>query len=116
VLEALDAGAVGYVLKDAPPEQLIDAIRTAARGDAFLDARAARAVVARLTARGPAVAISEREREVLSLVASGLSNKLIARRLDITESTVKAHLTRIFREIGVDNRSQAALWAHEHGV
>jgi DNA-binding NarL/FixJ family response regulator len=72
-----------------------------------------------LTARSepdPLQALSEREREVLKLLLEGLPNKLIARRLEITEKTVKSHLTRVFREIGVTDRTQAALWAERHGL
>ncbi len=64
--------------------------------------------------RGSGPELSEREQEVLALVGEGLPNKLIARKLEISEKTVKAHLTRIFRELGVDDRTQAALWAREH--
>jgi DNA-binding NarL/FixJ family response regulator len=116
ILDAIDAGAVGYLLKDAPADQVIGGIRAAARGDAFLDPRAARAVMTRHSARGPALEMTNREREVLSLLAAGLSNKVIARRLEIAEGTVKAHLTSIYRQIGVDSRSQAALWARERGL
>jgi len=101
ILNALDAGARGYLLKDAEPDELLRAIRAAARGEAPLSPRAAQTL---LSARGepsPLAALSEREQEVLSLVASGLANKQIARRLGISGKTVKAHLTRVFREIGV---------------
>ena len=76
--------------------------------------KAARALVAERTGRGSGPALSEREQEVLALVGEGLPNKLIARKLEISDKTVKAHLTRIFRELGVDDRTQAALWAREH--
>ena len=114
VLEAIDAGAVGYLLKDTSAAQVLQGVRAAACGEAFLDPRAARAVIGRRAGQDPQVALSDRESEVLRLLAAGLPNKLIASRLGITEATVKAHLTRIFREIGVDNRSQAALWARQH--
>ncbi|MCS7008059.1 MAG: response regulator transcription factor [Gaiellaceae bacterium] len=71
---------------------------------------------ARREARAVADALSEREREVLAMVAEGLPNKLIARRLGISEKTVKAHLTNVFRRIGVTDRTQAALWAERHGL
>jgi DNA-binding NarL/FixJ family response regulator len=113
VLEAIDAGAIGYLLKDAEAIDVIRAVRAAAVGDSPLDPRAARAVVSR-TAADPLDGMTAREREVLALLSAGLPNKLIARRLDITETTVKAHLTRIYRHLGVDDRTQAALWAKEH--
>ena len=115
ILRALDAGARGYVLKDAEPDELLRAIRAAARGEAPLSPRAAQALVSARRESSPAPALSEREREVLALVADGLANKQIAIRLGISEKTVKSHLTRIFREIGVFDRTQAALWAQRHG-
>jgi DNA-binding NarL/FixJ family response regulator len=115
VLAAVQAGAVGYVLKDADTEDLLRAIRTTARGDAPLDPRVARVLVADRAASGGAP-LSEREREVLALVASGLSYKQIARRLGIVEATVKTHLTNIFTRIGATDRTQAAIWAREHGI
>lgn len=117
ILAALDAGARGYVLKDAGPDELAGAIRAAARGEAPLDPRAARALLdARARPPEPAEGLSEREREVLAMVAEGLPNKLVARRLGISEKTVKAHLTSIYRQIGVTDRTQAALWAVRNGV
>jgi DNA-binding NarL/FixJ family response regulator len=118
IMDALDAGAVGYLLKDADPGELIEGIRAAARGESPLDPKAARAVLTGRRER-PARAdadLTAREREVLSLVAEGLPNKLISRRLEISEKTVKAHLTSVFSQIGVTDRTQAALWAREHGV
>jgi DNA-binding NarL/FixJ family response regulator len=116
VLGALDAGAVGYLLKDATPDELREGIRAAARGESPLSPKAARAVIAARGAAKPAADLSPREREVLALVADGLPNKLIARRLEISEKTVKAHLTRVFQEIGVTDRTQAALWARREGL
>ena len=116
ILQALDAGAAGYLLKDVEPAELSKAIQSAARGDAPLDPRAARTVLGARQAAAPAFELSEREREVLLLVAEGLPNKLIARRLDISEKTVKAHLTSVFRQIGVTDRTQAALWAERNGL
>ena len=111
VIAALDAGAVGYLMKDADPAALIDGVRAAANGDAPLDARAARALLDSRAHRAPA--LTDRESEVLGLIAEGLSNKAIARRLGIKEKTVKAHLTRVFAELDVADRTQAALWAKE---
>jgi DNA-binding NarL/FixJ family response regulator len=116
ILSALDAGAIGYLLKDAEPEAIARALEAAARGESPLDPKAARALLsARRTAR-PADGLSDREGEVLAMVAEGLPNKLIAQRLGISEKTVKTHLTSVFRQIGVTDRTQAALWAQRHGV
>jgi len=112
--DALDAGAVGYVLKHASPDELLGAIRAAARGEAPLDPKAARVLLTSRHIGQPDRNLSAREEEVLRLVASGLANKQIARRLSITERTVKAHLTSIFNRLGVSDRTQAALWAREH--
>ena len=116
ILAAIDAGAVGYLLKDAEPDELLRGLEAAARGESPLSPKAAQALVA---ARGELDAsphLTPREDEVLALLAEGLPNKLIARRLDISEKTVKAHLTSIFQRIGVTDRTQAALWAQRrHG-
>ena len=114
--DALDAGARGYLLKDAEASEVVRAIRAAARGEAPLDPRVARAVLARGTTPAPLAGMTAREREVLALLGTGMANKVIARRLGISEATVKAHLTRIFRQIGVTDRTQAAIWAREHRV
>lgn len=113
VRDVLAAGATGYVLKDAEPRDLLAAIHAAAAGHVPLDARVAGALLPSPTAlAGPA--LSPRETEVLRLVARGLANKQIARSLGITERTVKAHLSRVFRELGVLDRTSAALWARDH--
>jgi DNA-binding NarL/FixJ family response regulator len=114
VLDAIDAGAAGYVLKDSDGDEVVRAIRAAAAGDSPLDPRAARAVLTRRSRETPTTSLTPREREVLALVGGGLSNKVIAIRLGISEATVKAHLTRIYQQIGVTDRTQAALWAREH--
>lgn len=115
ILDALDAGAAGYVLKHAAPDDLLDAIRAAHEGGAPLDPKAARVVLDRQrSSAGTPAKMSDREVEVLRLVASGLANKNIARELGIAERTVKAHLTSIFQRIGVTDRTQAALWARDH--
>lgn len=116
VLAALEAGAVGFVLKDAEPSAVVEAVRAAARGEAPI---APRVAVALLEARAEELAaprLSTRERMVLRLVASGMPNKLIARELGIAEKTVKGHLTNLFREIGVTDRTQAALFAIRRGL
>ena len=114
ILDAVDAGALGYLLKDADPEELLRGIRAAADGESPLSPKAASAVLAAREERRPGEQLTAREREVLVMVAEGLSNKLIARRLEISEKTVKAHLTHIFERIGVSDRTQAALWAERH--
>ncbi len=115
ITAALEAGAIGYQLKDAAPDELIAAVRAAAAGGAPLDPRAARVLLDK-RASGPQglAALSSREQDVLRLVTAGLANKQIARRLGIAERTVKAHLTNIFGRIGVSDRTQAALWAQQH--
>jgi DNA-binding NarL/FixJ family response regulator len=116
ILSALDAGAVGYLLKDADPQELFAGIRAAADGESPLHPKAASAVLTARAERRPTHPLSEREREVLELVTAGLSNQGIATRLGISEKTVKAHLTNVFRQLGVEDRTQAALWAREHGI
>jgi DNA-binding NarL/FixJ family response regulator len=116
ILGALSAGACGYLLKDASSEEVADGIRAASRGESPLDPRAARTIISARAEPDPVGSLSAREREVLTLLVEGLPNKLIARRLDISEKTVKSHLTRIFRELGVTDRTQAALWAERHGL
>jgi len=115
ILGALEAGACGYLLKDVAADQVAEGIRAAARGESPLDPRAARTVLAARTEPDPAAGLSPREREVLGLLVAGLPNKLIARRLEISEKTVKSHLTNVFRAIGVTDRTQAALWAERNG-
>ena len=114
VRAAIDAGAVGYVLKDTDGHDLVRAVFAAARGEVPLDPRAAGALIARSRRPAAATGMTAREREVLQLLSTGLANKAIASRLGISQATVKAHLTRIFRHIGAADRTQAALWAREH--
>jgi DNA-binding NarL/FixJ family response regulator len=129
VFDGLRAGAIGYLLKDVPSEKLVEAIRTAVRGETFLQPSVAAKVVAeftRLTQTQAAPApskdaalldtLSERELEILRLVASGASNKEIANTLFITEGTAKNHLTNILSKLGVRDRTQAALKAKELGL
>jgi len=116
VIAALDAGASGYLLKDAEPQELLAGVRAAARGDAPLAPRAAREVLSARAEGASRPELSARESEVLQLVARGLPNKRIARELQISEKTVKAHLTQVFQRIGVTDRTQAALWAKDHGL
>jgi len=114
---ALEAGAVGYLLKDAEPEDVIRALGDASAGGVPLSPMAARALLPSNRPTATSVdALTDREREVLSLVAIGLPNKSIARRLTISEKTVKSHLTRVFAVLGVRDRTSAALWAQRHGL
>jgi len=115
VLAAIDAGARGYLLTDDNPAQIVAAVRAAAEGASPLSPRAATALVTD-RAKPPGEHLTRRERDVLALLAEGLPNKEIARRLDISERTVKAHLTSAFRRIGVRGRTQAALWVRDHGL
>ncbi len=111
VLEAMDAGAIGYILKDTDPVDLLAAIRSAAQGHSPLDPRVARTILHTRRTASPVTELTDREREVLTLVGRGLANKQIARSLGIREGTVKAHLTSVFLRIGVHDRTSAALWA-----
>jgi DNA-binding NarL/FixJ family response regulator len=115
---ALEAGAVGYLLKDAEPDDIIRALRDAQAGGVPLSPRAAAALLPgnRPATNATLEQLTARERDVLGLVATGLPNKAIARRLAISEKTVKAHLTRVFAVVGVSDRTSAALWAQRHGL
>jgi DNA-binding NarL/FixJ family response regulator len=126
IVAALDAGAVGYLLKDAEPEELVAGIEAVARGESPLHPRAARELLSARTRAASGVGdvgvgaaevrLTPRELEVLTLVRQGLANKQIGRRLGISERTVKAHLTSLYQRLGVADRTQAALWAERHGV
>ncbi len=114
VLEAVRAGADGYLLKDTAGEDILDAVRAVVAGGTPLDPAAARSLLTGVRASPADDALTEREREVLELVRQGHPNKSIARRLQISERTVKAHVTHVFQRIGVSDRTQAALWAERH--
>ena len=118
IVAALDAGAVGYLLKDAEPTDLFDGIRAVSRGESPIHPKTARQLLAARsqTATKVTVDLTPREAEVLKLVRMGLANKQIGRRLGISERTVKAHLTSTFQRIGVSDRTQAALWAERNDV
>ena len=117
IVGALDAGALGYLLKDAEPDEVLRGIRAVARGESPINPRAARELLgARRTTSTATADLTPRETEVLELVRQGLANKQIARRLGISERTVKAHLTSTFQRIGVVDRTQAALWAERNGM
>jgi len=110
---AIEAGAVGFLLKDSDPADLVAGVLSAARGEAPLDPRVTRALLPG-SGQNTGERLSPREREVLTLVGEGMANKQIARALGITERTVKVHLNSVFRQIGVTDRTSAALWAREH--
>ncbi|HEX3591138.1 MAG TPA: response regulator transcription factor [Pseudonocardiaceae bacterium] len=115
ILDALEAGAEGYLLKHSEPEVILTAIREVVRGGSPLDPKAARVLLThRRTSAEPGVHLTGREQEVLRMVGDGHPNKTIARRLGITERTVKAHLTSVYQRLGVTDRTQAALWAQRH--
>jgi DNA-binding NarL/FixJ family response regulator len=116
VVAALDAGASGYLLKESDPEDIVDGVRWVARGGAPLHPRVGAILLDVRRDGTPLSALTDRQLEVLSLVCEGLANKQIARRLTITERSVKSHLTAIFDRIGVQDRTQAALWATRHGL
>ncbi len=113
VAGALEAGAVGYLLKDSDPRDVLSAIRSAASGHAPIDPRVARVLLPSSTPK-VSDSLSARELEVLQLVAKGLPNKLIGRNLGITERTVKVHVGHLFRRIGVADRTSAAIWARDN--
>ena len=119
LLGAVQAGAAGYLLKNAEPQELARAVRAAHAGEAVLDpvvaARLMR-VVAAAPPPGPQDALTRREREVLELIARGLSNKRIARELGIAEKTVKTHVGHVLAKLGVADRTQAALHAVQAGL
>lgn len=115
ITRAIHAGATGYLLKDAPRDQLFNAIRAAARGESVLSPTVATRVLGRM--RAPAEeALSPRELEILQAVARGLSNREIGRRLYVSEATVKTHLLRIFAKLGVDDRTAAVTLALDRGI
>ncbi|MGY1707297.1 response regulator [Geodermatophilus sp. SYSU D00697] len=114
VLEALDAGADGYLLKHASAEAILDGVRAVAAGGGPIDPQVAPSVIAALRDRGQTELLTDREREVLELLRQGHPNKVIARRLRIAEGTVKTHVTHILQRVGAADRTQAALWAERH--
>ena len=123
ILDALEAGAEGYLLKHSEPEVILAGVREVVAGGSPLDPKAARTL---LTSRRPSARaaastagsspLSDREEEVLAMVAEGLPNKTIGRRLGISERTVKAHLTNVFARLGVADRTSAALWFERRGA
>jgi DNA-binding NarL/FixJ family response regulator len=124
VYRAMSAGATGFLLKDASREQLTSAVRTAAAGDAMLAPAVTRRLIEEFCRRPPPSAeppaavrqLSQRERDVLLLVARGMSNSEIARELFLGETTVKSHLARAFAKLGLRDRVQAVVYAYETGL
>ena len=114
IMEALRAGAEGYLLKHSEPDEIANAVRAVYEGGSPLDPKAARVLLDSRRTSADSDTLTDREREVLLLVRGGLANKQIARKLGISERTVKAHLTNVFQRLGVTDRTQAALWASEH--
>ena len=114
ILAAIDAGAAGYLLKDAPAEELFRAIRGTARGETVLASAVAARLVQRASSPGPVV--TEREVEVLRLLARGLSNKEMARLLFVSEATVKSHLSHVYTKLGVDTRAGAVAAAIDRRI
>ena len=125
VYDALRAGASGFLLKDVPPEQLVDGIRAVASGDALLAPSITKRVIEEFVRRPPEAArtpppevgeLTDRELEVLKQVARGLSNAEIAQELFVSEATVKTHVAHVFRKLGLRDRVQAVVFAYESGL
>ncbi len=124
VADALQAGASGFLLKDAPPDRLLEAIRVVARGDALLDPAVTRGVIASATRRTGTNAASvqrlrqltRRETETLGLLAQGMSNAEIAAHLVVSETTVKTHVGHLFTKLGLRDRVHAVIFAYESGI
>ncbi|MFI7708430.1 response regulator [Nonomuraea sp. NPDC049480] len=114
VLPAIEAGATGYLLKDAMPEELLRAVRAAARGEAVLSPSVATRLISRV--RAPSDPLSARELEVLALIARGSTNREAASRLFVSEATVKSHLLHIYAKLGVNDRAAAVAVAFERGL
>ncbi|AKE40154.1 Hemoglobin-dependent two component system response regulator HrrA [Corynebacterium camporealensis] len=114
ILGAIEAGAVGYLLKDAPPQELLAAVRSTAEGDSALSPVVADRLMTRV--RTPRTSLTPRELEVLKLVAAGASNREIGQELMLSEATVKSHLVHIYDKLGVRSRTSAVAAAREQGV
>jgi DNA-binding NarL/FixJ family response regulator len=126
VYDALRVGASGFLLKDAPPEEIVAAVRIVARGEALLAPAITRSVIEEFARRGPAATpiepppavaeLTKREREVLNLLARGLSNPEVCEELVISEATAKTHVARVLQKLGVRDRVQAVIYAYESGL
>lgn len=113
---AIEAGATGYLLKDAPSGQLFDAVRSTAAGESVLSPAVAARLLSHVRSPSRTAQLSAREREVLGLVAKGTSNKLIAKELFVSEATVKTHLTHVYEKLGVTDRAAAVATAYDLGI
>lgn len=116
VVAAIEAGATGYLLKDAPTPALVEAVRATAAGETVLSPAVATRLASRLRSPGPSAQLSPREREVLTLVAHGTTNRAIAAKLFVSEATVKTHLGHIFDKLGVTDRAAAVARAYDRGI
>ena len=114
IVRAVEAGAAGYLLKDAPPADLIEAVEVAARGETALAPRVAGRLLSRM--RSPQTQLTDRELAVLEAVARGLTNRAVAKELFIGEATVKTHLVHVYEKLGVDSRTAAVAAAREAGL
>ncbi len=116
VIDVVEAGAAGYMLKESRPDDLFEAVRAAARGEVRLDPRAQQRLVREVRAPQVREPLTEREVEVLKLIASGATNKSIAQRLDVAEATVKTHVSNLLSKLALKSRTQAALYALREGL
>ena len=116
VVDVVEAGAAGYMLKETRPDELFEAVRAAARGEVRLDPRAQQRLVREMRSESNREALTERELEVLKLLAGGASNKGIAQALDIAEATVKSHVSNLLDKLDMKSRTQAALYALREGL
>ncbi len=117
VIDVVEAGAAGYMLKETRPDELFEAVRAAARGEVRLDPRAQQRLVREMRGGGPArESLTDRELEVLALLAAGATNKSIAQQLDIAEATVKSHVSNLLSKLDLRSRTQAALYAMREGL
>jgi len=118
--EAVRAGAAGYLLKDVSKDELVDAIRQVASGGAFIESQMLKGMLSEMKPTGPvppaAKNLTKREREILALVAEGLSNREIAERLVLSPETVKSHVAAILEKLNVSDRTQAAIYAVRNGL
>ena len=114
IMAAVEAGASGYMIKDAPPEQICQAVQSAAAGQTALAPKVAARIMGRI--QDPAPSLSSREIQILGLLATGMPNRQIAKELFISEATVKTHLVHIYEKLGVDNRTAAISTARERRV
>ena len=116
VVEAIEAGATGYLLKDTGPDVLVAAIRAAHRGEVHLDPKAKKRLVREVRTPEMRESLTARETEILRLVAKGMANREVAERLEVSEVTVKTHVSSILSKLGLQSRTQAALFALKEGL